>query len=116
MWYDKTIDEWITNDSELWETLKEIAGGNKERFGLDDFIDELYGPIHLFGNVFYPSTIIKNLDEILYEDILDSLEDDWVDDISHRLLRVDPKEEDSIAFLLEEDDEELEEIVWRSQE
>lgn len=117
MWYDLEAEDWIRDEKELYNTLYMIADDNREYFEIDDLIDDMYPPFYMFGVTFYPSIIIKKLDEMLYEQIREDILSEWVEDVLHRLNRLEYKEGNTIAFLLEETEfTGLESIVWKEQE
>ena len=116
MWYDTVNKEWIENEQELNQLLCEIAGDNRDYFNVDDVIDTMYQPFEMFSVKFYPSEIIKKLDEMLYDEIQEDIMSDWIEDVLYRLNRVEPEEEDSLAEVLDEGMYALESIVWKEQE
>ena len=116
MWYDTLGEYWLNTESFIWERLREIAEENSEYFNPDDLIDEIYSPVNYFGVVFYPHRIIRQMDNVLYQEIWDNLMNDWVDDATYRLERLDPKKGDTMGSLLGEIFEGLEKIVWKEQE
>ena len=117
MWYDLEAEDWIRDEKELYNTLYMIADDNREYFDVDDLIDEMYRPFEMFGVTFYPSIIIKKLDEMLYDQIREDILSDWVDDTLYRLDHLEYEEGDTIASLLDETEfTGLESIVWKEQE
>lgn len=117
MWYDLEAKDWIRDEKELYNTLYMIADDNREYFDVDDLIDEMYRPFDMFGVTFYPSIIIKKLDEMLYDQIREDILSDWVDDTLYRLDHLEYEEGDTIASLLDETEFiSLESIVWKEQE
>ena len=117
MWYDLEAEDWIRDEKELYNTLYMIADDNREYFDVDDLIDDMYCPFEMFGVKFYPSIIIKKLEEMLYDQIREDILSDWVEDAIYRLNRLEYEEGDTIASLLEETEfTGLENIVWKEQE
>ena len=116
MWYDTLNEEWLKDEQDLHELLYEIADDNRDFFDIDDLIDEMYRPFEMFGVKFYPSEIIKKLDEMLYDQIREDIMTDWVDDIIYQLNRLEIAESESIAEVLESQFPGLGSIVWKEQE
>ena len=114
MWYDTLGEYWLNTESTLWERLREIAEDNSEIFNPDDLIDEIYPPLDCFGVKFYPSRVIRVLDNTLYQEIWDNLMNDWVEDAIHQLERFEPEAGDTMEeLLLEPRMTGLETIVWK---
>lgn len=117
MWYDLESEDWIRDEKELYNALYMIADDNREYFDVDDLIDEMYRPFDMFGVTFYPSIIIKKLDEMLYDQIRENILSDWVDDTLYRLDCLEYEEGDTLASLLDETEfTGLENIIWKEQE
>lgn len=116
MWYHKLGEYWINTESVLYGELREIAENNSEFFNPDDLIDDMYPAANYFGSRFYPSRIIRKLDNNLYQEVWNNLMDDWAEEAMRRLERYDPEEGDTFASFLDEGFKELENIVWKEQE
>lgn len=116
MWYDLEAEDWIKDEKELYNVLYMIADDNREYFEIDDLIDEMYRPFEMFGVKFYPSEIIKKLDEMLYDQIREDIMTDWADDIIYQLNRLEIAEGESIAEVLESQFPGLGSIAWKEQE
>lgn len=114
MWYNISKDFYYDEEHFLYRDLRDIIENYSDLFRPDEVINDSYPPVNYFDEIFYPAEIIRALSDDLYQELWDNSMDDWIEESIFRLNYFEPEEGDSIAELLEEDYDGLENIVWKN--